>query len=474
VTLAWLLAGAGPGHAAQFAPAVQFAVGDGVHALAAGDYDGDGATDILTASAGTHLRLARGDGRGGISEVVELDGAPLAHALDLTGDGLADLVNVQSAGERAEVVARVADGVGHFAAIVTSPGAPVAGPYVFTSGDVDGDGRDDLIVAAEDAGSGRHLWVAPGHGDGSFGSWWQAGETGATSSLVAVPDANGDGRLEVAGADEVGRVWISFSDDVLGFAPATARIVTASPSVLGPLVVGWFGARPALAVVDPSRSCIALLAVRAQVSEPPACFPTGGSVTGLTAADLDGDRDTDLVETLGNGTVGVLTARRGTLSAPVLLPLGIAAYASDPLAPDLNADGKPDIVAVVNLRSLAVLLNISAPAAVVPSPSIDFGSWPVGSASVSKRVLVTSTGDWPLSPTAARLEGAEAGDFEIAADLCRGRILPTGSRCAVLIRFVPSGVGGRSATLVMSASGTDASQTVLLRGTGVALGVGKT
>src|SRR3954471_1098703 len=85
VTLAWLLAGAGPGHAAQFAPAVQFAVGDGVHALAAGDYDGDGATDILTASAGTHLRLARGDGRGGVSEVVELDGAPLAHALDLTG-----------------------------------------------------------------------------------------------------------------------------------------------------------------------------------------------------------------------------------------------------------------------------------------------------------------------------------------------------------------------------------------------------
>src|SRR3954469_7964999 len=123
-TLCFLLALATPGRAAQFAPVVQYPVGDGVHTLAAGDYDGDGSTDVLTASAGTHLRLARGDGRGAITDVVELDGAPLAHALDLTGDGLADLVDVQSPGEQSEVVTRVADGAGHFGPVVTSPGTP--------------------------------------------------------------------------------------------------------------------------------------------------------------------------------------------------------------------------------------------------------------------------------------------------------------------------------------------------------------
>jgi hypothetical protein len=138
--------------------------GDVFGAVAIGDYDNDGALDILAASANggePALWHNKGDGtftldRSAIASLRSLRGvaAHAAEFVDYDNDGRLDVVVV---GTPATATARGAflfhnDGSGRFTDRSNRLPGSVKSGTALTANDFDGDGDEDLIIAANDAG----------------------------------------------------------------------------------------------------------------------------------------------------------------------------------------------------------------------------------------------------------------------------------------------------------------------------------
>lgn len=176
------------------------------------DVDGDGDNDVVAAGDGSRttgvIRRARvhvNDGAGGFSTVLDVDTAATAPAtsqvaaIDLGGDGDLDFV-VPDYLSREVLVFR--NDAGTFVEQQRlAPDEDNAPGHTFIAGDVNGDGRDDLLIASS-SGSAEHLGVAVQAADGTLGTvvWFGAPSvlTGAPSRYFAVPsDFDADGDLDV-------------------------------------------------------------------------------------------------------------------------------------------------------------------------------------------------------------------------------------------------------------------------------------
>ncbi|MCY1061146.1 VCBS repeat-containing protein [Nannocystis sp. SCPEA4] len=169
-----------------------------------GDVDGDGRSDVLAYGTGFPPRVTvyTGDAGFGFTELgtTDLFESTHMHAGDLTGDGRADLV--------------IGKGDSVYPWLQVWPGTPAgladapifeAQPWAYDllrSGDVDGDGRIDVVTAS--AGYPPQIYVHAGDGAGGFGEpeiaqIWQF-------SMLDVGDIDGDGRADVA-SDIPNNAW---------------------------------------------------------------------------------------------------------------------------------------------------------------------------------------------------------------------------------------------------------------------------
>jgi hypothetical protein len=174
--------------------------------VAAGDLDGDGAVELITgpdAGGGPHVRVFRADGSDAGVGVMAYDsafaGGVRVAACDVDGDGRADVVTGAGPGGGAHV--RVFELVGttlvaRFGFLAYDPGF-LGGVYV-ACGDVDGDGRGDLIVGAG-AGGGPHVRIFRVVGEGvvELASFLAFDPAFIGGVRVAAGDVNRDGRAEV-------------------------------------------------------------------------------------------------------------------------------------------------------------------------------------------------------------------------------------------------------------------------------------
>jgi len=298
-----VLLGKGDGTFEQLAETMSFY--DGTSLLAAGDVDGDGFADLVSASGNdafdgnpnVKVSLGKGDGtfKAGSTYGVAMGPVTLTLA-DLDGDGRPDLI-VGDYMKGARVLLN--QGKGTFASPVAYGGDnQVAAVAV---GDVNGDGKADLLLGLADP---PVVQVLPGKGNGTFGAPLTIMLDGPASAL-ALADVNGDGKLDLAAA--VGDVAI-----LLGKGDGTFTAGAVVPAARG--------------------------------------------ASGLALGDMDLDGRLDLVVT--DAQPGALRVFFGAGDGQFD---GRAAYAlSDfpalPLIADFNRDGLPDVAASVSLDDTASLL----------------------------------------------------------------------------------------------------------------------
>ena len=162
-------------------------------AVAAGDLDGDGRPDLVTAntSGSVSVLLNRGDGTFRAKADYAAGGAPNSVTLaDFDGDGFLDAAVASPRapkGRNVTVLLGRGDGTfrlrRYFAARVNASR--------IASGDLNGDGRPELVFS-----DGRSLAVMLNRGDATFqGPLWYG-----FADTLAAGDFNGDGRLDLAGA----------------------------------------------------------------------------------------------------------------------------------------------------------------------------------------------------------------------------------------------------------------------------------
>ena len=112
---------------------------------------------------------------------------------DFNGDGIPDLAVIDSA-DNSTVDILLGNGDGTFTVEATSPS--ISGiPLNFATGDFNGDGKTDLAVAENDG----TIAILLGNGDGTFAASGSVNSaSGGSPSPIAVADFNGDGKLDIA------------------------------------------------------------------------------------------------------------------------------------------------------------------------------------------------------------------------------------------------------------------------------------
>ncbi|HET7489420.1 MAG TPA: VCBS repeat-containing protein [Acidimicrobiales bacterium] len=256
-------------------------------------------------------------------------------------------------------------------------------PIGVATGDLDGDGRPDLVVPDYAAGT---VAVLANLGGGSFGPA-RSFAAGSGPEGAAVADFTGDGRADVAVADASGTVALLAGDGAGNLVP------------LGSVSGG------------------------------------GSSTMGLAAGDFNGDGRPDLaVANYGSGTVGVLLGNGdGTFAAARTYPGGYTA--SHPLAvvvADMTLDGRPDlVVTAAGTTGTVRVLTGNGDGTFTPRTVVGTGgAHPSGLAAgdlTGDGVPDVAVGNVALSGTVAVLAGDGTGAFSSLATYPTGGSLPDGA-----------------------------------------------
>jgi hypothetical protein len=198
------------------------------------------------------------------------------------------------------------------------------GPIAVAAGDVNGDGKPDVVVVNSCVSSTNcstsTVAVLLGNGDGTFQPAVTYGSGGEGSFGMAVADVNGDGKLDVLVA-----------------------IYTSSAGNVAVLLGNGDG-----------------------TFQPAVLYGTGGHDLSVIVSDVNGDGKPDLIVPnycsilsdgiCESGSVGVLLGRGdGTFEPVVNYPIPALSFSLS--VGDVNGDGKPDIVAATGYSVQLLLGN---------------------------------------------------------------------------------------------------------------------
>ena len=274
---------------------------------------------------------------------------------DLNGDGLADVVVLDSDSGSVTVWLARADG---------TLGAPVAYPatgsrlHAAVMTDLNGDGKLDLVVAGStfNASTSREdesIAILRGRGDGTFdpATTFPVATPASTqlSTLVAA-DLRGTGKPDIVGSNGL----VLLNDGSGGLAPASAFAFPAplAKSDTGvQLAAGDFNEDGKADLVVNDGAVVQVWLGRGDGSFALGrAYASNDSVGYITASDLDGDGHLDLWIGLANG--GVFGGDQYTLNQGyALMGRGDGSFLGAPVQPfaynghnliDLNKDGKLD------------------------------------------------------------------------------------------------------------------------------------
>ncbi|MBI3819959.1 MAG: VCBS repeat-containing protein [Planctomycetes bacterium] len=187
-----------------------FATGTAPFRLAVGDLNGDGIPDAATINRGMQpifqnsISILLGNGNGTFGAAYTFNNGSgdyiLAFAMgDLDGDGVPDLV---SASEKIHTFsAFLGKGDGTYKSASNDLLGVLAYPMSLAIGDLTQDGKPDVIAGAF-AGDGYHhsVFVAPGVGDGSFGTPLQF-TVGKDPLSLSLGDVDQDGAPDIVTAN---------------------------------------------------------------------------------------------------------------------------------------------------------------------------------------------------------------------------------------------------------------------------------
>lgn len=457
----------------RFTPVGTFT--DAVRNLRVADVNQDGIADLIVGSV-CRATVLLGTGDGSYSEFQRLDNPGLCEEQargtlaigDVDGDKRVDVILGRNDNNNAWVFTRTASGafvdtprtlsmIGGGSSANTTPGR-------ITTGDLNGDGRDDLIVLVLGPWDGGiHVLLANPTGFDPVVRY-ELPNSAYESVATGRVDANGTLDVIIAGHNAV-RTFTGNGDGTLTAGPVSEATGPVVSLFTTPLRTP--GRDDAIAVAARAPQSLlagevgAFTAGGATTRMP---FPFTGGWTSGAAGDIDRDGRSDIaivggadrscVDVLfGNGSGGFGVERPYDLrdqssSGPL----------SDVQLADADRDGDLDLLTVApDTKSVYLLRN--EPAVFTFNNPTGFKDTVVGSLSEPRALYFPNYGLGPLAMPKATIDGP----FVITADTCSGQTVALDGGCQLTLAFKPTAAGKATGAVTLPGLST----TPLL-GTGVA------
>jgi hypothetical protein len=318
------LAAVGAPANAQFETRTSAPTGAGHIAVAVGDFNRDGRLDFAVASNSLEVFLGNGDGtfQPGANYLVET-GAIFVATADFNQDGKLDLAVADLNG----LFVLIGNGDGTFQTPVAYSTACI--PIFVSTGDFNGDHKVDLLVTYS-SGSCGYVSIFLGNGDGTFQQTPINTSTLYNPAATGIGDFNGDGKLDLAVAEQFG--MISQVEILLGngngtFSSTATYKVGSSPTSAA--VADFRGnGKLDLAVASLEGGITVLLGNGDGTFQPTPGVYLNFPVW-VASADLNGDGKADLAaaqlgKPIAPGVAAILGNGDGTFQPPVYYPVGIS------------------------------------------------------------------------------------------------------------------------------------------------------
>lgn len=433
-----------PFSATSFVPRQNFTTGHYPHGLALADFNLDGKPDLLVSKgSSTTASVLRNTTSGStVSFATPLEVAANgnnhegAATGDLDGDGKLDFVLTNTHGPHSVSVYRntTTGSVISFAGMIDLP--VVASPYDVAIGDVDGDGKPDVV--AVNSGTGANV-VSIFRNTGTPGNISFAGRIDLDGGLgpfsVEIADLDADGKPEIV---VTGQYSSSSHLSVLKNMSSVGNISFQTPVVLanigGPftVAVGDLNGDGKPDLVTSSAFANAIV-VKRNISTPGVLtfsgqqdhFSTGLYPEGVAITDFDGDGKPDVVATNNGGnSVSVLQNTTSTINSMSFanhIDYAVGAHPNFVACGDLDGDGRSDIIAANTSETFVSVLRNIIGANV--APVITF--FTPGSA--VNGTTVTITGENFNGTTSVKFGGVPASSFTVNSNTSITAIVAQGA-----------------------------------------------
>lgn len=432
---------------------VKYPIGMHGAAVATGDVNGDGLTDLVvtnnTAGDTYDLAVLLGNGNGTFKPAQnEHLGALSADAVlaDVNGDHKLDLVT--------DAGVALGNGNGTFGAVIPYPALTNAVPTHVAVADFNKDGFPDIAVSTTNApgviGGGDAVSILKGNGTGHFTLLSTAepefGQSVAVQAITA-GDLNGDGAPDIAvsGSSPLGSSSAyGYISVLFNHGDGTFPVAADDTSNFYQISTYPGGAPPsAIAIADLNSD--GLPDVAAAATRPP--FPN--------ASYFAPDSITTLINKGKGGPFYVSAFNSPVSFLATAGPTGSIAIA------DFNKDGLPDIAAT---SQLGVSLLFNTGVATLTPTVLSWAKVMIGNTGAPKTVTITNATHQVLQLHAV-VGGTEASEFRVYTNTCNGNIAANAT-CSVTIAFRPTAAGSQEGTLSVSENGGIVG-TASLAGTGV-------
>lgn len=350
--------------AGEFSPAINYSIGSSATSIAAGDFNGDGKLDVVTANTNDFsfsLLLGNGNGSFGAPAKFILGAGANPQSIvvgDFNNDGKLDVATGATSNNISVVLGNGAGGFGSPTNFATAPAPKLAVsgdfPYYLVTGDFNGDSNLDIITS----NSANNISILLGDGNGNFGTATNYA-VGSGPIYVASGDFNGDGKRDLvtvnAGSNDIsillGEGTGSFKGSITYPTGLTPRsVVSADFNRDGKID---------LAVANEGQNYIQIFSGSGDGGFTQAATLTGiPNPTNIAVADLNSDGNPDLAVTIGGDTYNsisiLLGDGRGSFGSPTSYSVGQNPYAI--AIGDFNNDGKADIAVANNASNDVTIL----------------------------------------------------------------------------------------------------------------------